>query len=389
MQTQTSGAAVIRTSLRRATLRGIVPGMAVLALALTGCGAGNESRAATATGSSSSPASGSASGLSGNLAGGGSSAQDSAQQAWRAGFQSANPDATITYDPVGSGGGRESFISGAYAFAGSDSYLSDTEGELAKAKKTCSNEDPIEVPAYVSPIAVVFNLPGVQKLELDAPTIAKIFAGKITKWDDPAIAQQNSGVKLPSTAISPVHRSDDSGTTANFTDYLDKAGQGAWTNPSDGVWPLKGGESADGTSGMVAAVKGGQGTIGYADDSQATGLGKVSIKVGSAYVAPSAAGAAKALAVSKPVSGRAAVDMAMDIDRTTTEPGAYPLLLASYLIACQHYSDADTAKLVNGFLSYIVSDAGQQAAAQQAGSAPLDPQLAGKAQQVVGAISAG
>ncbi|NUR25543.1 MAG: phosphate ABC transporter substrate-binding protein PstS [Catenulispora sp.] len=380
---------MIRTSLRRTTVRAIVPGVAVLALALTGCGAGNESDASSGSASDSASASGSASGLSGNLAGGGSSAQDSAQQAWRAGFQSANPDATITYDPVGSGGGRESFISGAYSFAGSDSYLSDDEGELTKAKQTCNGEDPIEVPAYVSPIAVVFNIPGVDSLNLDASTIAKIFAGKITKWDDPAIAQQNSGVKLPSSAISPVHRSDDSGTTKNFTDYLSKAGNGAWTAEPDSIWPTKGGESAEGTSGMVAAVKGGEGTIGYADDSQATGLGKVSIKVGSEYAAPSAEGAAKALALSKPVAGRPAVDMAMDIDRTTTESGAYPLLLASYLIACQHYSDANTAKLVNGFLSYIVSDAGQQAAAQQAGSAPLDADLASKAQQIVGAISAG
>ena len=383
---------MIRTSLRRPTARGIVPavvpGIAVLALVLTGCGAGNESDAATAPASGSSD-SGSASGLSGNLAGGGSSAQDSAQQAWRAGFQSANPDATITYDPVGSGGGRESFISGAYTFAGSDSYLTDDDGELTKATKTCNNEDPVEVPAYVSPIAIIFNLPGVDSLKLDAATVAKIFDGKITTWDDPAIAQQNSGVKLPSSAISPVHRSDDSGTTQNFTDYLNKAGAGAWSYDADGVWPIKGGESAEGTSGMVAAVKGGQGTIGYADESQAQGLGTVSVKVGSAYVAPSAEGAAKALAVSKPVSGRPAVDMAMDIDRTTTESGAYPVLLASYLIACQHYSDASTAKLVSGFLSYIVSDAGQQAAAQQAGSAPLDAQLASKAQQVVGAISAG
>jgi phosphate transport system substrate-binding protein len=370
---------VIRTSIRRA----LVPSIAVLALALTACGADNESSDGGDTGGSTSSGS-----LSGELAGGGSSAQDSAQQAWRSGFQSENPDVTITYDPVGSGGGRESFNSGAYAFAGSDSYLTDDEGELSGAKKRCGGEDPVEVPVYVSPIAVIYNLPGVDKLNLDAKTTAMIFAGKITTWDDPAIAALNDGVDLPSTAISPVHRSDDSGTTQNFTDYLNKAGEGAWSYDPDGVWPIKGGEAAEGTSGLVAAVKGGEGTIGYADESQAQGLGIASIKVGDEFTAPSAEGAAKALAVSKPAPTATDTMLTYDIDRTTTESGAYPVLLTSYLIACQHYDDAGQADLVKAFASYVVSDEGQQAAAQQAGSAPLDPSIASKAQEIVGAISA-
>jgi phosphate transport system substrate-binding protein len=370
---------VIRTSIRRA----VAPGIAVVAaLALTACGASN------ADDGSDDSASGTPSGLSGSLAGGGASSQDSAQQAWRAAFGADNPDVDITYDPVGSGSGRESFIAEAYSFVGSDSYLNDDEGELTKAKERCGGEDPIEVPAYVSPIAIVFNLPGVDSINLDAETTAMIFDGKITKWNDPAITALNDGASLPDTTISPVHRSDDSGTTENFTDYLSQAGGGAWSYEKDGVWPIKGGEAAEGTSGMVAAVKGGEGTIGYADESQTQGLGLVSVQVGSEFVAPSAEGAAKALAVSSPVEGRADVDMAMDIARTTTESGAYPVLLASYLIACQHYDDAAEADLVKGFLSFIVSDAGQQVAAEQAGSAPLDADLAAQAQEIVGAISA-
>ena len=368
---------MVRTSIRRA----VVPGIAVLTLALTGCAAGNDT--GTDTGSDSN-----GSGLSGELAAGGASSQDSAQQAWRAAFQTEHPDVTITYDPVGSGTGRENFISEAFSFAGSDSYLDDEEGELSKAEERCGGEDPIEVPAYVSPIAVVFNVPGVDSLDLSARTIAEIFDGKITTWNDPAIAAENDGVDLPDTTISPVHRSDDSGTTENFTDYLSQAGEGAWKHEPDGVWPIKGGEAAEGTSGVVAAVKGGEGTIGYADESQAGGLGLVSVKVGEEYVAPSAEGAAKALAVSQPVEGRPEVDMAMDIDRTTTASGAYPVLLASYLIACQRYADPDEAALVKGFLSYIVSDEGQRAAAEQAGSAPLDASLASRAADIVGAISA-
>jgi phosphate transport system substrate-binding protein len=369
---------VNRTSFRRA----FVPTVAVLSLGfgLAACGAGNADNSG----------SGSDSGLSGTLAGGGSSAQDKAQQAWRAAFQTDNPDVTITYDPVGSGDGRANFISGAYAFAGSDSYLSDDEGELSDAKATCGGEDPIEVPAYVSPIAVAFNLPGVTSLNMSAKTIAQIFDGKITTWNDPAIAAENKGADLPSTPISPVHRSDDSGTTKNFTDYLSQAGEGAWSYDADSLWPITSGEAAEGTSGVVGAITDGEGAIGYADDSAVkdTDLGVVSVKVGSAYNAPSADGAAKVVAISPRTEGRPDVDMAIDIDRTTTEAGAYPVLLTSYLIACQHYDDADQAALVKGFLSYIVSSAGQQAAADEAGSAPLDSKLSGEASTIVAAIAA-
>jgi len=371
---------VTRTSIRRA----LVPGVAVLALAISGCSASNDSGGDSGSDGSSD----SSSSLSGTLAGGGASSQETAQQAWRAGFQGENADVTITYDAVGSGTGRENFISKAFSFAGSDSYLSDDEGELTDAKERCGGEDAIEVPAYVSPIAVVFNLEGIDSLNLDAATIAKIFAGDITTWNDPAIADQNDGVDLPDTAISPVHRSDDSGTTANFTDYLSQASDGAWTYPADDTWPIKGGEAAEGTSGVVAAVKGGDGTIGYADESQAGGLGIVSVKVGDEYNAPTAEGAAKVVAVSAPVEGRADVDMAVDIDRTTTESGAYPIVLVSYLIACQHYDDANEAALVSGFLTYVLSEEGQAAAAEQAGSAPLDSETASQATDIVGAISA-
>ena len=358
------------TSIRR----GVLPGIAALTLLISGCAAGNETT-------------GDSSGLSGTLNGGGSSAQEAAQGAWRAGFQKENSGVTVNYDPVGSGTGRENFLSGAYAFAGSDSYLSDDEGEVDKAKETCGGEDAIEVPAYVSPIAVVFNLPGVDSLNLTPDVIAQVFDGKITKWNDPAIASLNQDAQLPSTTITPVHRSDDSGTTANFTDYLSKAGGGAWSYPADDTWPIKGGESAEGTSGLVGAVSDGEGTIGYADESQAGDLGIASIKVGSEFAAPSADGAAKVVALSQPVAGRSDVDMAVDIDRTTTESGAYPLVLVSYLIACQHYDDADQAALVKGFLSYAVSAQGQQEAATAAGSAPLDSTVQQKAAAIVDKIA--
>ncbi|GAA4129959.1 phosphate ABC transporter substrate-binding protein PstS [Nocardioides fonticola] len=365
---------MIRTSIRR----GLIPGVAALALVLSACGAGNEDSGSSDGGSDS--------GLSGELAGGGATSQEKAQAAWRAGFQTENPGVTITYDGVGSGTGRENFINKAYLFAGTDSAINDDEGELTAANERCGG-DVIQVPAYVSPIAVAFNLPGIDSLNLSADVITDIFEGTITKWNDPKIAAENDGVDLPDTTIVPVHRSDDSGTTANFTDYLSKAG--GWKAPADDTWPadIKGGESAEGTSGVVGLVTDNEGYIGYADESAVGDLGQASIKAGAAYVAPSEEAAAKALAVSKLAEGNSASNMAYDIDRTTTEADTYPLILVSYLLACPTYP-ADQADAVKAFLEYVVSDAGQQAAADEAGSAPLDPAVSEQATTILEGITA-
>jgi phosphate transport system substrate-binding protein len=369
---------VNRTSIRTV----VAPTLAVLALgaSLSACGAANETENASATTSSSGPS------LSGTLNGAGSSAQEAAQGAWQAGFQSAHPDVTVNYDPVGSGGGREQFLAGGVDFAGSDSYLDDEE--LAESKKACNGQTALEVPNYVSPIALVYNLDGVSDLQLSAATAAKIFDGSVTTWDDPAIKADNPDATLPGDRIVPVHRSDDSGTTKNFTDWLSKAGDGAWTADPDSLWPVKGGEGAQGTSGVIEAVTGGKGTIGYADESQAGDLSVAKVKVGEAYVAPSADAAAKVIDLSKPVDGRADNDKAVDIDRTTTEAGAYPLLLASYVIACPTYADKAKAELVKSYLSYVVGPDGQAAAAKTAGSAPLSDQLSTDAVAVVEKIAA-
>jgi phosphate transport system substrate-binding protein len=361
----------VNTSLRRIAL----PAVAALTvgLTLTACGDKN---------------SGSASGGD-TINGGGATSQTNAQTAWRANYQKKN-GGTINYEEVGSGTGVENFSSGAYSFAGTDAYL--TSDQMSAAKSQCG-ADPIEVPAYVSPIAVAFKLSGVKSLNLDAKTIADIFNGKVTTWNDPEIASQNSGVKLPSTAITTVHRSDESGTTFNFTDYLNKAGNGAWP-AANTVWPTsaKGGQGGDGTSGVMGIITSTEGAIGYADDSavKADGtLGVVSIKVGNSYNAPSAEGAAKVLAASPPAPSQPATSMATDIDRTATAKGDYPLMLVSYLLACQKYSDSGTADMVKGYLTYIVSSEGQQAAAQAAGSAPLDSSLSSKATSIISKISSG
>jgi len=350
----------------------------VLALSLSACGAGNESD------SSSDGATTGGAKVSGTLNGGGSTAQQSAVAAWTKAFQTTNSGATVNYDPVGSGGGREQFLAGGLQFAGSDAAL--TDEELAKAKTRCKS-DVVEVPTYVSPIAVIFNLKGVDKLNLSPKTLGGIFQGTITTWNDAAIKADNPDATLPSTKITPVHRSDDSGTTQNFTDYLDQTSGGAWTGKAIQTWPIKGGEGAEGTSGVVAAVKGGDGTIGYADESQAGDLGKASVKVGSDFTAPTADAASKVLDASEQVTGRAATDISITVNRKVTDSSVYPIVLVSYQIACQKYDDKAQAALVKAWLTYVTSADGQSTAASSAGSAPLSSAFVTKAQTAVATIA--
>ncbi len=345
-----------------------------LALGLSACGAANEGT--TDEG---------ASGLSGTLNAGGSSAQEAAVAAWKKGFQSTNPETTVNYDPVGSGGGREQFLAGGLDVAGSDAYLEDEE--LTKAKERCGG-DVVEVPTYVSPIAVIYNLEGVDQLNLSPETIGGIFEGKITQWDDAAIKADNPDAKLPSSKITPVHRSDDSGTTENFTEYLDATSGGSWSGGVVETWPVKGGEAAEGTSGVVSAVTNGKGTIGYADASQAGDLGTAAVKVGDEFVEYSPEAAAAVLDASKPVEGRGDADLALEIDRKVDAKGVYPVVLVSYQMACQQYDDAAKAELVKAWLSYVASSDGQQTAGEDAGSAPLSDSIGQKVKTAVDTIKA-
>ena len=364
-----------RTSMRRA----IVPGIAALALAMAGCSASNEP---------SSPEGGGDSSLSGELSGGGASSQEAAQNAWRAGFQTANPDVVVNYDPIGSGGGREQFIGGGYPFTGTDSYLSEDDGEVEGAQERCGG-DYVEVPNYVSPIAVIFNVEGVDQLNLSPDTIAGIFNDEITTWDDPAIAEDNPDAQLPSANITAVHRSDESGTTENFTNYLGTVAEDAWPHGEVGEWPIKAGEGANGTSGVVSAVQNGSNTIGYADASQAGDLGTANVGVGDEFTEPSPEAAAKILDVSPRVEGRPEGDMAFDLDYLTEESGTYPIVLTSYMVACSSYEDAEQGELVKAYISYILSEEGQAEAADNAGSAPLSAELSEEAQGIIDGISVG
>jgi phosphate transport system substrate-binding protein len=323
--------------------------------------------------------------LTGTLVGAGASSQGSAQEAWIAAFQTANPDVDITYDPSGSGAGRETFIAGGSDWAGSDSALNDDE--LGGAFAACADgATAYDLPTYISPIAVIFNVDGVDELNLDAETIAHIFKGDITSWDDPAIAALNEGVTLPAATITAVHRSDDSGTTKNFSDYLNKLVPEVWDQKPADPFPYQTGEGAQGTSGVVDAVTNGTNTIGYADASKAGDLGVAKIKVGDEFVGYTAEAAAAVVAESPLVEGRDANDIAFALDRTTTDPSHYPLVLVSYSIVCSEYADAAQGELVKAYIGYITSPEGQQVAADSAGAAPLSEDLSAKVATALEAV---
>ncbi|MBG6183589.1 phosphate transport system substrate-binding protein [Arthrobacter sp. CAN_A214] len=370
--------------MKSAKARSIGAGLAVLALGLTGCGSdyplGPAQEAAARNADSS---------LRGAITGSGSSALGSAMDGWRAEFATMHPRAQVQYSPDGSGAGRGALLAGAVVFAGSDAYLDDEE--LAESTEVCGPGGAFNIPAYVSPISIAFNLPGITELNLDAATIARIFRGEITTWNDPAIAAQNEGVDLPSTRISPVSRSDDSGTTENFTDYLSAVVPEIWTDEADGTWPGSlSNENAKGNAGVVSTVSSTEGAVTYADDS-AVGppLGKARLLVGDEYVTVSGKAAAGAVDVATGVPGREEYDIALNLDRTTTADGVYPLVLVSYLVFCSRYENEQTAEVVKAFGTYAVSSEGQATAAEAAKSAPISSGLSQRAAEAIETIEVG
>ena len=358
----------------------------VMLASVAACG---DNTAATTDNSSSSDSTSKSTPISGNFSGAGASSQQAAVEAWIAGFQGTNPEAKIAYNPSGSGAGVQTFLTGATAWAGSDKALADDEVE--QSKSVCTEGAAFDVPVYISPIAVVFNLKGVsdagKHINMDAATIAKIFDGKITKWNDPAIADQNKDLKLPDTAITVVHRSDKSGTTQNFVSYFKDVTPDNWTYDLSENWPNEVGQGAKGTSGVISTVKQADGTIGYADFSQVGDLGTVAIKVGDKYNEISAEAGSKVIEDSKQddtVKGDNRI--VIKINHATEAEGAYPIVLVSYDIVCPAYKDTKQAEFAKAWLTYVTSDEGQKAAQDAAGTAPLPSSLKSKITKSIEAI---
>lgn len=311
--------------------------------------------------------------LSGTIQASGASAQEAAMVAWAAGYAEIQPDVTVNYDSIGSGGGRKNLLDGATVLAGSDSYLK--AEEIEQSFEVCGEGGAINLPVYISPIAVPFNLEGVDELNLSPSTLANIFNRTITSWDDPAIAADNEGVDLPSTPITAVNRSDDSGTTQNFVEYLVAVAPDEFDYEPSNTWPVDGGEAAAQTSGVIQVVQATDGAIGYADASAVGQLATANIGVGEEFVAYSPEAAARVVDASDFADTGVEGDLAIDLARDTTESGAYPIVLVSYQIVCTGYDDENTVNLVKDFVTYVASEEGQAASADAAGSAPISADL--------------
>nr|WP_240929658.1 phosphate ABC transporter substrate-binding protein PstS [Streptomyces coryli] len=321
----------------------------------------------------------------GQLLASGSSAQKNAVDQWVKDYTAACSGVTVNYKATGSGAGIQEFLQGKTGFAGSDSALK--PDEVTQSKKVCKGGQGINLPMVGGPIAVGFNVDGVDKLTLDADTLAQIFAGKIKTWDDAAIKKLNPDADLPDTKIQPVSRSDESGTTDNFTSYLADAAPKAWPHEPGKKWPIQGGQSADGSSGVSSQVKQTSGAISYFELSyaHANSIKTVDIDTGSGDpVEATTANASKAIAAAK-VTGKGK-DLAMELDYATKEPGAYPITLLTYEIACDTGNKKDSLAAVKSFLTYTASDKGQDVL-NDLGYAPLPNEIQGKVQDVVESLS--
>ncbi|MGY1499006.1 phosphate ABC transporter substrate-binding protein PstS [Streptomyces sp. QTS52] len=328
------------------------------ALALTACGSDDTSTDTKATGGATTGASSSikCDDAKGQLLADGSSAQKNAIDAWVKAFTAACPGVQINYKGGGSGAGVTAFTQGTVAFAGSDSALK--PDDVTASKAVCTGGTAIDLPAVGGAIALAYNVPGVDNLVLDAPTLAKIFDSKITKWDDEAIKKLNPTATLPSTKIQAFHRSEDSGTTDNLTKYLIATTPDNWKYEGGKAWQAKGGQAASGSSGIAAQVKQTEGAIGYMELSYAKELSTVSVETGaSAPVKPSSDSATKAIAAATVVGTGS--DLSLKLDYKTKAEGAYPITLVTYEIACDKGNKADTLPATKAFLRYITSEEGQ------------------------------
>jgi phosphate transport system substrate-binding protein len=356
----------LNATLRRSRALVVVVGLATL---LAACGSSSKSGS---TGTTTAGGGSSSSIPSGTLSGAGSSFQKTFNEAVISAFQDANKGVTVNYNPVGSGSGKTDLQTKTVDFAGTDSLPapSDLSSYQGGALLT--------FPTVAAPITVSYNLSSVKKLQLSGTTLAKIFGLKIKKWNDAAIAADNPGVTLPSTAITVVHRSDSSGTTANFTKFLDDVDKTDWTLGSGDTvnWAslgstLQGGEK---NSGVAQIVKSTDGAVGYVDlaDATAAGLQYASIKNSAGkYVAPTVAGAQAAVANAtfnadlsyNPVSAAGAT--------------AYPITSPTFIIAYEKQTKHTTGTILKGFLEYIYGNG--QTIAPTVGYAPLPANAVQKA----------
>jgi len=331
---------------------------ATLGLALSGCGTDDN------TGGSAGGAAGvsGAAGCAGKntLTAEGSTAQQNAIAVFNQVWGQECPGKNLSYNPTGSGAGREQFIAGHVDLAGSDSPLS--EAQVAQAAERCGGGNPAwHLPLVFGPVSMAYHLDGVEHLVLNGDVLARIFSGTITSWNDPALVALNPGVELPATAITPIYRSDSSGTTDNFQKYLSAAAPQSWTKGEGSEFQGGVGEGAQKSAGVVQAVQSTPGAIGYVEKGFAdqAKLRSAMIDSGAGVVAATDEAAGVAIQSAGFVS-EDSNDMRLDLKSLygTRQPAAYPLVLVTYEIVCSKGYDPDTAAAVKSFLK-TASTSGQ------------------------------
>ncbi|MEO7195984.1 MAG: phosphate ABC transporter substrate-binding protein PstS [Pseudonocardiaceae bacterium] len=323
---------------------------------------------------------------SGSLTAAGSTAQQNAMARWIKDYLAKCSSANINYGGGGSGQGVQQFTDGKIDFAGSDFPLAEgTEAQAADAR--CRSGPAINIPMVPGPIAIGYNVPGVTTpLNLSATNLAKIFSGQIANWSDPAIARDNPGTQLPSLGIQSFHRSDGSGTTYNFTNYLAHDAMADWAFGTNKNWAAPSGQGAKGSQGVAQGVKSTPGGIGYFELSFATQSDIPYAAVGNAqgkFIPLTQQNAVNFLAGAKVVGTGG--DLKLQFDYATTDTTAYPNLLVTYEIVCSKGNDAGKLPLLKNFLGYVASPAGQQELPAQ-GYVSLPGDLQQQVRQTIGSL---
>ncbi len=357
----------MRLDRRGGALLAVALAMALSGGAVTACGSDNNRGASTAAVSG---AAGPAfCGGKNQLTAEGSTAQQNAIALFNQAWGQSCPGKSVSYNPTGSGAGREQFIAGHVDFAGADSPL--LADQIGPAAKRCDGNPAWDLPLVFGPVALVYNLPGVPALVISGDALGKIFSGKITAWNDQILAALNPGVALPGTKITPIYRADSSGTTDNVQKYLTAAAPQSWTKGVGTEFQGGVGEGAAKSAGVIQAVRSTPGAIGYVEKGFADqgGLSYAQIDTGNGVVPLSNDTAGNAIKAARFVAE--GNDLVLDLNPTYTgqQPGTYPLVLATYEIVCSKGYDPDTARAVKSFLTVAANDG--QTGLTSAGYIPL------------------
>ena len=292
---------------------------------------------------------------------------------WFSEYSAAHPGVEINYQSIGSGGGIRQMVAGLVDFGATDMPATDEQLAPSKTKLT-------HIPTVLGAVVPIFNVPGVDDLKFSGDILADIFLGKITNWSDPRIARDNPGVKLPDQKITVVHRSDGSGTTFIFTDYLSKVSPDWANGPSRGAspsWPVGvGGKGNEGVAGLVRQIPGALGYVEliYALQNKIT-YGEVKNAAGS-YVRASIEGVTEAAASVKEMPADYRVSI-------TNAPGkhAYPISSFTWLLVPLQSPDPAKGKVLKDLLSWIVNSGESEAPALS--YAPLPKNVASKVLKTV------